>query len=166
VNLAAFDPREIDTLLENKELVDSVRRLRIELAYEQFGDPEQSAKVLAFVAHCAENGIGLVLDGFDGALGTLSSLASLPIEAIKLDRPLIEGVGSSRTSRAVVEGSIIVAKSLGWGVIAKGVENAAQHEALVALGCDALQGFFIAHPMTAVDLGTWLREHRYVGREA
>ena len=43
---------------------------------------------------------------------------------------------------------------------------AAQHEALVALGCDALQGFFIAHPMTAVDLGTWLREHRYVGREA
>jgi diguanylate cyclase (GGDEF)-like protein len=166
VNLAAFDLREIDALLEDPELAQDARRLRIELAPEQFADGEQAAKILGFVQHCAQNGIGLALDGFDGGLGTLSSLASLPIDAIKLDRPLIEGVGSSRTSRAVVEGSIIVAKSLGWTVIAKGVENGAQQDALVALGCDAVQGFFIAHPMTAVDLGTWLRERRYVGREA
>jgi diguanylate cyclase (GGDEF)-like protein len=166
VNLAAFDLREIDALLEDPELAQDARRLRIELAPEQFADSEQAAKILGFVQHCAQNGIGLALDGFDGGLGTLASLASLPIDAIKLDRPLIEGVGSSRTSRAVVEGSIIVAKSLGWSVIAKGVENGAQQDALVALGCDAVQGFFIAHPMTAVDLGTWLRERRYVGREA
>ena len=61
---------------------------------------------------------------------------------------------------------MVVAKSLGWSVVAKGVENAAQQEALASLGCDGVQGFYIAHPMTAVDLGMWLREHHYAGREA
>ena len=166
VNLAAFDLREIDAHLEDPESAEDARRLRVELATEQFQDPEQAAKILGFVQHCAQHGIGLCLDGFDGGLGTLSSLASLPIDAIKLERQLIEGVGSSRTSRAVVEGSIIVAKSLGWSVIAKGVENGTQQDTLLALGCDAVQGFFVAHPMTAVDLGTWLRDRRFVGREA
>ena len=154
VNLAAYDVREIDAILEDAELASGLRRLRIELAPEQFADPEQAGRIVEFIGHCASNGIGFALDGF------------LPIDAVKLDRPLIEGVGSSRTARAIVEGSIVVAKSLGWNVIAKGVENAAQQEALASLGCDGVQGFFVAHPMTAVDLGTWLRERRYVGREA
>jgi len=165
VNLVAYDVREIDAILEDAELASGLRRLRIELAPEQFADPEQAGRIVEFIGHCASNGIGFALDGFNG-FGMLPSLASLPIDAVKLDRPLIEGVGSSRTARAIVEGSIVVAKSLGWNVIAKGVENAAQQEALASLGCDGVQGFFVAHPMTAVDLGTWLRERRYVGREA
>ena len=166
VNLAAFDVREIDALLEDADLAEDVRRLRIELAPEQFVEPEQAARVVEFVQYCASKGIGFALDGFDGGLGTLATLSNLPIDAIKLDRPLIEGVGSSSTSRAIVQGTIIVAKSLGWSVIAKGVESSAQQESLVSLGCDGVQGFFVAHPMTAVDLGTWLRERRYAGREA
>jgi len=166
VNLAAFDMREVDDVLVDSELADDVRRLRIELAPEQFTNPEESERINDFVRRCASKGIGFALDGFDGGLGTLASLASLPIDSIKLDRRLIEGVGVSGPSRAIVQGVIVVAKSLGWNVIAKGVENSAQQESLVALGCDGVQGFFIAHPMTAVDLGTWLRERRYVGREA
>jgi diguanylate cyclase (GGDEF)-like protein len=165
VNLAAYDVREIDAILEDVELASGLRRLRIELAPEQFVDQEQAGRIVDFVQHCAGHGIAFALDGFDG-FGMLPSLASLPIDAIKLDRPLIEGVATSRPARAIVEGSIVVAKSLGWNVVAKGVENAAQQEALAALGCDGVQGFFVAHPMTAVDLGTWLRERRYVGREA
>jgi diguanylate cyclase (GGDEF)-like protein len=166
VNLAAFDSREIDALLEDPELADDVRRLRVELAPEQFAEPGESARIIDFVRQSAAKGIGFALDGFDGGLGKLSSLATLPIDAIKLDRPLIEGIGSGGASRAIVQGAIVVAKSLGWSVIAKGVENSSQQESLVAMGVDGVQGFFIAHPMTAVDLGTWLRERRYVGREA
>jgi EAL domain-containing protein (putative c-di-GMP-specific phosphodiesterase class I) len=99
-----------------------------------------------------------VLDGFDGGLTALPALAHLPIEALKLDRPLVETISVSRTARAIVEGSIVVARSLGWSVIAKGVETAMQHDALVSAGCDALQGFYVAHPMTATDFGVWLRE--------
>jgi diguanylate cyclase (GGDEF)-like protein len=166
VNLAAFDQRDIDVLLADETLASDVRRLRIEIVPEQFADAERRDQLPAFVDHCARNGIGLVLDGFDGSLGTLSSLAHLPIDAVKLERSLVESIGGSGTARAVIEGTVIVAKSLGWSVIAKGVETAAQQEALIALGCDAIQGFFVAHPMTAMDFGTWLRDRHAIGRQA
>jgi diguanylate cyclase (GGDEF)-like protein len=166
VNLAAFDLAEIDDMLADPSLAGHVTSLRVEVAQEQFADPETAEAVKAFVEHCSANGVGFVLDGFDGGLATLSSLSTLPIDAVKLGRPLVEGVITSRTTRAVVVGTIIVAKSLGWNVIAKGVETAAQREALVALGCDAVQGYFVAHPMTAVDFGTWLRGRELVGHGA
>ena len=166
VNLAAFDQRDIDSLLADETLASDVRRLRIEIVTEQFADAERRDQLASFVGHCARNGIGLVLDGFDGSLGTLASLAHLPIDAVKLDRPLVDSLGGSGTARAVVEGTVIVAKSLGWSVIAKGVETAIQQEGLVALGCDGIQGFFVAHPMTAKDFGMWLREQDTIGRQA
>lgn len=165
VNLAAYDIREIDSLLDDEALASGLRRLRIELGPDQFAGDE-AERVTTFVSHCAAFGIGFALDGFDGGLGTLPSLAHLPIEALKLERLLVDEIGTSRTTRAVVEGTVIVARSLGWTVIAKGVETATQQEALVTLGCNAIQGFFVAHPMTAVDLGTWLRERRFVETQA
>jgi EAL domain-containing protein (putative c-di-GMP-specific phosphodiesterase class I) len=88
----------------------------------------------------------------------LSSLSHLPTDAVKLDRTLVEGVTQNRTARTIVEETAVVAKSLGRQVIAKGVETVAQQEMLVSLGCDGIQGFYLAHPMTAGDFGTWLRE--------
>jgi EAL domain-containing protein (putative c-di-GMP-specific phosphodiesterase class I) len=42
--------------------------------------------------------------------------------------------------------------------VAKGVETSAQNDALVGLSCDAVQGFYVAHPMTSKDFGAWLHE--------
>ena len=167
VNLAAFDHREIDGVLEDESLAHDVRRVRVEISPDQFVSEDRVERIGRFVEHCAANGIGFALDGFDGGLGLLSSLSHLPIDAVKLERPLVETLATSRTTRAVVEGTIIVAKSLSWSVIAKGVETAAQQDALVALGCDGIQGFYVAHPMTAADFGTWLRDrNRLLSREA
>jgi diguanylate cyclase (GGDEF)-like protein len=166
VNLAAFDYREIDALLAEDRLARDVRRLRVEISPDLFVDAERREAVSEFLTHCAANGIGFALAGFDGGLGALGSLSNLPIDAVKLERPLVENVSASGTARAIVEGTVIVAKSLGWSVIAKGVETAAQQETVVALGCDGLQGFYIAHPMTAVDLTTWLRERRVAEHQA
>ena len=84
VNLAAFDPTEINDMLADPSLASHVRRLRIEIAQEQFVDPSAAEAVARFVEHCSANGVGFVLDGFDGGLATLSSLANLPIDAVKL----------------------------------------------------------------------------------
>jgi diguanylate cyclase (GGDEF)-like protein len=166
VNLAAFDVREIAGLFENGEFDADARRLRVEISTGQFADSEEAEKIRAFVQYGAERGLGFTLDGFDGRMDALSAVTSLPIDVIKLDRPMVEGIATSRTARAIVEGAMVVAKSLGWSVVAKGVETAAQREMLESLGCDRMQGFLIAHPMTAVELGTWLRARNYAGREA
>jgi diguanylate cyclase (GGDEF)-like protein len=158
VNLAAYDRREVDLLLADESFGAVLKLLRIEIAPEQLRESGEESRIAGFVERCAANGFGFTLDGFDGGLGALSSLSHLPIDAVKLDRTLVEGVTQSRTARAIVEGTVVVAKSLGWQVIAKGVETAAQQETLVSLGCDGIQGFYLAHPMTASDFGTWLRE--------
>ena len=166
VNLAAFDHREIDALLADPSLAADARRLRVEIAPEQFVDAERQQQLAAFVEHCAANGIGFALDGFDGGLGALAALSNLPIDAVKLERPLVDAVIGSRTARAVVQGTIMVARSLGWRVIGKGVETIAQRDALFGLDCDEIQGFYVAHPMTAADFGTWLGARECLGREA
>ena len=158
--------REIAGLFENGEFDADARRLRVEISTGQFADSEEAEKIRAFVQYGAERGLGFTLDGFDGRMDALSAVTSLPIDVIKLDRPMVEGIATSRTARAIVEGAMVVAKSLGWSVVAKGVETAAQREMLESLGCDRMQGFLIAHPMTAVELGTWLRARNYAGREA
>jgi diguanylate cyclase (GGDEF)-like protein len=157
VNLAAYDVEEIDLLLADERLAVDARRVRVEISARQFAE-DDGERFVRFVDRCAEGGIGFALDAFDGGLGVLPAISHLPFDALKLDRPLIETISVSRTTRAIVEGSIGVARSLGWSVIAKGVETGAQHEALVAVGCDAMQGFYVAHPMTSNDFGSWLRE--------
>jgi diguanylate cyclase (GGDEF)-like protein len=156
VNLAAYDPREVEALFTDEALTSDLNRLRIEMSVSQFASPSEEFR--AFVEHCLTSGISFVLDQFDGGFGTLQSLAHLPVRAVKLDRSLVENLGSSGTSRALVEGTVVVAKSLGWQVVAKGVETAAQQELLVSLGVDGVQGFHVAHPMTAIDFGIWLRD--------
>ncbi|MFY9779407.1 MAG: EAL domain-containing protein [Candidatus Baltobacteraceae bacterium] len=161
VNLAAYNRREVDVLLADEALRSMLRSLRIEIAPARFRESGEKSRIAGFVEQCASDGFGFTLDGFDGGLGTLTSLSHWPIDAVKLDRALVEGVTQSRTARAIVEGTVVVAKSLGWQVIAKGVETAMQQEMLVSLGCDGIQGFYLAHPMTASDFGTWLRERSH-----
>jgi len=155
VNLAAYDLSEIDMLLCDDELGHDARGLRIEISTAQLGG-EGGDRFARFTEHCAQSGIGFVLDGFDGSLSGVAAVSHLPIDALKLERQLVEGILVSRTTRAIVEASVLVARSLGWHVIAKGAETAAQRDALVELDCDAIQGFCIAPPMTAADFAAWL----------
>jgi diguanylate cyclase (GGDEF)-like protein len=156
VNLAAYDPREIETLFSDEALTSDLSRLRVEMSVSQFASPSDEFR--SFVERILTSGMSFVLDHFDGGFGTLQSLSHLPVRAVKLDRSLVENLGSSGTSRALVEATVAVAKSMGWQVVAKGVETAAQQELLVSLGVDGVQGYHIAHPMTAIDFGIWLRD--------
>jgi EAL domain-containing protein (putative c-di-GMP-specific phosphodiesterase class I) len=165
INLAAYDLGEIDMLLCDDDLGHDARGLRIEISTSQLGG-ETGDRLVRFTEHCAQSGIGFVLDGFDGSLGGIAALSHLPIDALKLERQLVEGVLVSRTTRAIVEASVLVARSLGWHVIAKGAETAAQRDALVELDCDAIQGFCVAPPMTAGDFAAWLDRNGSLGRSA
>ncbi|MBC5811298.1 MAG: EAL domain-containing protein [Candidatus Eremiobacteraeota bacterium] len=159
VNLAAYDPREIETLFGDEGLSGDLARLRIEISAAQFAGGD-TAEFVAFVERCVTSGMSFALDEFDAGLASLQSLAALPVRAIKLARGLTEHVAESRTAQALVQATVVVAKSLGWSVVAKGVETQAQQEALVSLGVDGVQGFHIAHPMTAIDFAAWLRDRQ------
>jgi diguanylate cyclase (GGDEF)-like protein len=93
-------------------------------------------------------GVQLCIDGFSGSYAALNALPQLPIRALKLD-PACLGCLTQQPPqyRALMTGAIQLAHDLEMEVIAKGVEDQEQLQALTAVGCDYAQGYFFSGPL-------------------
>ena len=93
-------------------------------------------------------GVRLSVDDFGTGYSSLSYLRTLPLDVMKIDKSFINGLGSGDPkSDAVVHALIELARGIELEVIAEGVETDAQRTALIALGCDIIQGYlFLAPP--------------------
>ena len=133
-------------------LIDLVRRVLAEsglpgtrLALEVgeaavMQQPDVSASTLRKLK---ELGVALTLEDFGAGTSHLAVLPGLPIDALKIDRALLE------RDDALLAGLIAFGHALGRQVLAEGVESAAQRERLAALGCDAIQGPVTGPPVDA-----------------
>ena len=105
------------------------------------------------ILHALKNmGILLSIDDFGIGYSSLSYLKHFPIDRIKIDRSFVADIDRNNDDAAIVEAIISMAHSLNLTVVAEGVENSDQMDYLAMLGCDEVQGFYLAMPMTAVDL--------------
>jgi EAL domain-containing protein (putative c-di-GMP-specific phosphodiesterase class I) len=92
-------------------------------------------------------GVGIAIDGFGSTYSSLVGLRQLPVSRLKIDRSLVAEV--HKDGRGIVAGIAGLAHALGLQVTAVGVESEAQREALMACGCDCLQGFLFGRPVDA-----------------
>jgi diguanylate cyclase (GGDEF)-like protein len=91
-------------------------------------------------------GCRVYLDDFGTGYSSMSWLAQLPIDAIKIDRSFVMGLLTDPRRALVVASMIRLSRDLGLDVIAEGVEQEAQAQALLAMGCCKAQGFLFGHP--------------------
>ncbi|MBA6114209.1 EAL domain-containing protein [Pseudomonas sp. NC26] len=96
-------------------------------------------------------GVRVALDDFGAGDCSLRMLRDLPIDTLKLDRHLVARLPSSAADAALVRSVMGLCEAYGITVIAEGVETQAQAAWLKANGCTYVQGFLVAHPMTAAD---------------
>jgi diguanylate cyclase (GGDEF)-like protein len=94
-------------------------------------------------------GIRMAVDDFGTGYSSLSRLHRLPIDAVKLDRSFVQGLGASGDVAVIAKTIITMAHSLGLKVTAEGVETRAELDALAAYDCDEAQGFLLAVPLDA-----------------
>lgn len=94
-------------------------------------------------------GLVLMLDDFGTGYSGLSYLRRFPLDALKIDRSFIAGLGADDEDSAIVAAIIGMARTLGLTVVAEGVENRAQLAQLMQLDCDRAQGFLFAPPVPA-----------------
>ncbi|HTN22458.1 MAG TPA: EAL domain-containing protein, partial [Solirubrobacteraceae bacterium] len=108
-----------------------------------------------------ELGVGLVLDDFGTGYSSLAYLRRFPIDAIKIDRRFIAGLGHDTDDTTIVEAIVRMAAGLRLEVVAEGVETAEQMAILDAMGCRLGQGFLfsaaVAPPQAAALLGVAVR---------
>lgn len=96
-------------------------------------------------------GVRVALDDFGAGDCSLRMLRDLPIDTLKLDRHLVARLPSSAADAALVRSVMGLCEAYGITVIAEGVETQTQAAWLKANGCTYVQGFLVAHPMTAAD---------------
>ena len=119
-------------------------------------DPERSADLMQRLRAL---GLTLSIDDFGTGYSSLSYLKRLPVDKLKIDRSFILDMHQSGESLAMVKAIIAMAHSLRLEVIAEGVENTAQLEALRAAGCDHIQGYIFSKPLPAEECARYLRHH-------
>ena len=94
-------------------------------------------------------GVSIALDDFGTGYSNLRALMHLPIQTVKLDRSLIDGVAKDPRVSKLVGSMLHAARALGVSIVAEGVEEEAQAIFLRAAGCDRMQGYYFARPMAA-----------------
>src|SRR5690606_7191191 len=99
-----------------------------------------------------ELGIEIALDDFGTGYSSLSYLRRLPVTAVKIDRQFVAGIGGSLADEAIVEAVIDLSHALGLRVVAEGIEDVAQAEALRRMGAAQAPGFLFGQPAPADEI--------------
>ena len=111
-----------------------------------------SLEVAGRLARLRAAGVRIAIDDFGTGYSSLAYLTSLPIDAIKIDRGLINHIVGVSRDRIVVKAMIRLAEELNLKVVVEGVESLAQLHLLEEWGCDLYQGFLGAQPLDEREL--------------
>jgi len=111
-------------------------------------------------------GVRLAIDDFGTGYSSLSYLKRFPVDAVKVDRAFVDGLGTDPHDSAIVAAIVAMADALGLEVTAEGVETRDQMVNLKSLRCRRAQGFYLGRPMPAVAMARFVAESPYwhVGR--
>jgi diguanylate cyclase (GGDEF)-like protein len=102
-------------------------------------------------------GVRIVLDDFGSGFSSLGHLRRFPIDAIKIDRSFIAGMGTQSSDAAIVSAILPMARALDLAVVAEGVETEDKLAHLYALGCRHAQGFLFAPPAPMAEIAPLVR---------
>jgi diguanylate cyclase (GGDEF)-like protein len=114
--------------------------------------------ILAELAELRALGVKLHVDDFGTGYSSLSQLQRLKMDVLKVDRAFTAELGKSREGRVFFEAIVSMAHALGMEVVAEGVETRDQLEILRGLGCNEIQGYFIARPVSAAGMAQLMEQ--------
>jgi diguanylate cyclase (GGDEF)-like protein len=151
--------------LESPKLADKISKLL--LKYSLSGEVlvceitetaliSDNLGVMQTIKDLCEQNIGFYLDDFGVGYSSLARMAQMTIAGIKLDGTFVRELeqGETRVCNAIIQ----LAGKLNMSVTAECVETAMQQEKLVQMGCQTLQGYFIAQPMPLNETLDWLQK--------
>lgn len=156
------DPRfaaDFATLIGRSEIAPS--RLMLEITEDLLlRNLTQAASALK-----ALRGLGFrtALDDFGAGFCNFRYLRELPLDALKLDKTMVEGVPGDATALAVLRAIMQLGRALGLEVYAEGIEDEIQRAAITSEGCDYWQGFLRAQPMPSESVLALARTARGMG---
>ncbi|MCC5825199.1 GGDEF domain-containing phosphodiesterase [Alkalimonas sp.] len=160
VNLSSKD------LLQD-ELVDYLQGLLLEyqvkpaslvLELTERALSDDPVRALTMLQRFHNLGVELALDDFGTGFSSLFYLRQLPISHVKIDCSFINDLHKSDTHIAIAGAIIDIARNLGLGVVAEGIEEEMVEQKLLRMGCTRGQGFYYSRPFELAGLQPWLKQ--------
>jgi diguanylate cyclase (GGDEF)-like protein/PAS domain S-box-containing protein len=162
VNLSAHQLRDVGIVDTVAQTLKATRlppdRLELEITESAaMTDVDLSIKTLSGLRAL---GVHLSIDDFGTAYSSLNYLKRLPIDNLKIDRSFVQGLEDAEETadRAIVRAIVALGQSLGFSLIAEGVETQRQLEALRAFGCHEAQGYYFSRPLPPDAAYRWATE--------
>ena len=160
VNVSAGRLYETD-LIDSLDGIDIERgTLSFELLESIFLD-DKNETIVANIERLKARGIEIEIDDFGTGFASIVSLIQVRPDRLKIDRQLISPIVDSESRRRLVASIIEIGQSLGIKVVAEGVETMDHAVILRDLGCDTLQGYALARPMSSEKLMEFVRDENW-----
>jgi EAL domain-containing protein (putative c-di-GMP-specific phosphodiesterase class I) len=137
----------------SRKLIETIRESGLPCTSFQFEITETMAtkyteELYHLIADFTGCGITLSLDDFGSGYANLDAVLKIPFSSIKLDRSLLHGIMVDEKSMLFYKNIVAIMKSMGYVVIAEGVELEKEVELLTSWGVDMIQGFYFSKPMS------------------
>ncbi|MDQ1622774.1 MAG: diguanylate cyclase [Actinomycetota bacterium] len=150
------------TELQNLELIEHVRDILRETGVDASNLIVELTESMAVNGGAVDQysmsglrrlGVKLEIDDFGTGYSSISYLRKLPVNVVKIDKSLIDGLGVDEEQRDFVAAVLHLIHACGLKALAEGIETAEQSAELVRLGCTSGQGYYFGRPAPAADLG-------------
>jgi EAL domain-containing protein (putative c-di-GMP-specific phosphodiesterase class I) len=132
----------------------------ITLELTETGAMREAVQLMDVLTRLRLKGYKLSIDDFGTGYSSLVQLQQMPFTEVKIDRSFVMQMMSNEGCRAIVEIVIDLARKLGLRSVAEGVEDEAALRTLIALGCDAAQGYYLSRPVAAALIPAFISEYQ------
>lgn len=112
------------------------------------------------VKACCKLGVHVALDDFGTGYASLNYLKQLPLNTLKIDKGFVQNILSNQEDRSIVKCIVALSQAFNYNLIAEGVESQEHEQALIEMGCQLGQGYFIAKPMAADKMTRWIQSYQ------
>ncbi len=158
VNISVQQLKQPNLVEKIKEILTETdiepKWLELELTESIFADIDYVAPVLRRIR---DLGVQISIDDFGTGYSSLSYLKRLRVDIIKIDASFIKDISTDKGSRAIVKAIITFAEAFNLEVIAEGIENQAQLQALLDEGCNQGQGYLYSKPLSAQEIEQYFK---------
>ena len=151
----AFDRLDLPDRLDDMARAARVPAEFITLQVEEKDGLLSAIRTLDVMTRLRLKDFSLSIDAFGAGRAGLGMLQKLPFNEMRIDPAFVHRCAESAAKKSVVEASLALARSLQLTSVAVGVQLRSDWDLLASMGCDALQGPFIARPMSEEGVEAW-----------
>lgn len=145
-----------------KEIIDQLgipaRQIEIEITERYI--MEDSADKLQLLDTLRQFGFKISVDDFGTGYSSMAYLKRLPLDIIKIDKSFISDIPQDNNDVQITKAILALSHSLGYTVIAEGIETEEQFKILQAMSCDIGQGYYFSKPLSGDDFLTYLAKEK------